>query len=222
MGLLFFPWINIIMELKTEIIRGKRINDQLEIDLDELITERSTVNQLSTNTKGFLPKTAKRGKALQPLSIVKDPVFRAAIGTKTLTIVTDVSSPHESKQQVSDPQEAGKRPIYTTTIIFNQVQFEDESTNTNITFTGTDGQEYNVQPIPLAQNTVRVHCQCLDFHYRFRSYNAKDKSSAFGAPRPYQKVPGSTRGPSNIKRVPGLCKHLLKTVEALKFGKLVI
>ena len=222
MGLLFFPWINIIMELKTEIIRGKRINDQLESDLDELITERSTVNQLSTNTKGFMPKTRKREYAMQELAIPHPPVYRPAIGTKTLTIMTDVVSRHESKAQVSNPQEAGKQPIYTTTIIFNQVQYEDESTDTNITFTGKDGQEYNIQPIPLAQNTVRVHCPCLDFHYRFRSYNAKDTSSAFGAPPPYKKVPGSTRGPSNIKRVPGLCKHLLQTVEALKQTKMVI
>lgn len=210
MGLLFFPWINIIMEIKLEVIRGKRINDQLEANALKLIAERSTVDQLKTKTDAFLPMTVKRGKAMHDLAIPGTPIYRAAIGTKVLTITTDVVS------------QSGEQKVYKTTIIVNRVEFEDENTNDNITVTGADKQEYNFKPIPLGQNTVRVHCPCLDFHYRFRSYNARDKSSAFGAPKPYKKVPGSTRGPSNINRTPGLCKHLLATIEGLKDAKLLI
>lgn len=198
------------MEMKLEVIRGKRINDQLEANALKLITEHSTIDQLTTKTKAFQPKTVKRERAMQDLAIPHDPIYKAAIGTKVLTIKTDVVS------------QSGEQKVYTTTIMVNRVEFEDENTNDNITVTGADGQEYNFKPIPLGQNTVRVHCGCLDFFYRFRSYNAKDTSSAFGAPTPYKKVPGSTRGPSNINRTPGLCKHLLATIEGLKDAKLLI
>jgi len=201
------------MELKFEIIRGKRINDQLE-EL-ELLAERSTVQNLDQNTQGFLPSTTKRQHATQPLT-VKEMVYLPYVGTKNLNVSALVHSPPNHHAQ-ANKNEAD----YTTAIIFNNVVYEDESTDTNITFTAKDGKEYNMQPINLAENTARVNCNCLDFFYRFKSYNAKDTSLAGRAPPPYKKVPGSTRGPSNIKRVPGLCKHLLQTVEALKQAKMV-
>ena len=210
MGAFIFPWINITMELKLEIIRGQRILNQLEANALKLVTEHSTIDQLKNKTKAFQPSTKKREHAMHDLAIPHTPVYKAAIGTKVLSIMTDVVS------------QSGEQKVYKTTIMVNRVEFEDENTNDNITVTGADGQEYNFQPIPLGQNTVRVHCGCLDFHHRFRSYNAKDKSSAFGAPKPYKKVPGSTRGPSNINRTPGLCKHLLATVEALQDAKVLI
>lgn len=201
------------MELKFEIIRGKRINDQLE-EL-ELLAERSTVQNLDQNTQGFMPSSTKRQHATQPLT-VKEMVYLPYVGTKNLNISAIVHSPPNHHAQ-ANKNEAD----YTTAIIFNNVVYEDESTDTNITFTAKDGKEYNMQPVNLAENTVRVNCNCLDFFYRFKSYNAKDTSLAGRAPPPYKKVPGSTRGPSNIKRVPGLCKHLLQTVEALKQAKMV-
>jgi hypothetical protein len=209
------------MDTKTQIIRGQRILNQLEENELKLVTERSTIDQLATNTKGFMPQTRKREYAMHELGIPNQPIYKPAVGTKTLTIKTDVSSRHESKEDLADPQKRGTNPIYTTTIIFNQVEYENESTDTNVTFTGADGQEYNMAPIQLNKHTVRVACNCLDFHWRFRSYNAQDQSSAIRGPAPYKKVPGSTRPPSNIKRVPGLCKHLLATIEALKNAKMV-
>jgi len=201
------------MELKFEIIRGKRINDQLE-EL-EMVTERSTVQNLDQNIQGFLPMTTKRQHATQPLT-VKEMVYLPYVGTKNLNVNALVHSPPNHHAQ-ANKNEAD----YNTSLIFNNVEFENESTETNITFVAKDGKEYSMQPIDLSKNTVRVNCNCLDFYWRFKSYNAKDTSLAGRAPPAYQKAPGSTRGPSNIKRVPGLCKHLLQTVEALKQAKMV-
>jgi len=208
-GLLFFPWINITMELKLEVIRGKRINDQLE----EILTERSTVQNLDQNIQGFLPTTTKRQHATQPLT-VKEMMYLPYVGTKNLNVNALVHSPPNHHAQANKNE-----TDYTTAVIFNNVEYEEESTDTNISFVAKDGKEYHMQPIDLATNTVRVNCNCLDFYWRFKSYNAKDTSLAGRAPPAYKPV--SNRGPSNIKRVPGLCKHLLQTIEALKQAKMV-
>jgi hypothetical protein len=197
------------MEVKFEIIRGKRINDQLEEQL-ALLTERSTQQELSQNTDNFEPATRKRQEATQPV-IVKQLVTLPFVGTKTLNV----------EAFISNTASKSKDPTNDVRIIFNQVVFEDENTNENISFIAKDGKEYYMQPIDLGSHTVRVNCTCLDFFWRFKSYNAKDQSLAGNAPPPYQKVPGSTRGPSNPQRVPGLCKHLLKTFDALKESGMV-
>lgn len=196
------------MELKFEIIRGKRINDQLE-----MVMEHSTIKALDQNTQGFLPMTTKRQHATQPLT-VKEMVYLPYIGTKNLNVAATVHSPPNHHAQANKNE-----TDYTTSIIFNKVEYEEESTDTNISFVAKDGKEYHMVPINLAENTVRVNCNCLDFYWRFKSYNAKDTSLAGRAPPPYKRV--SNRGPSNIKKVPGLCKHLLQTIEALKQAKMV-
>ena len=77
-----------------------------------------------------------------------------------------------------------------------------------------------MQAIILAKNTLRCHCNCLDFYWRFASFNAKDKSLIGKAPKPYKPV--SNRGPVNPKKVPGVCKHLLATFKAMKHSGTVI
>lgn len=185
------------------IIRGKRINDQIE-----LLNEQSTYNQLKGNVDSFNPVSTKRQNAVDPIQVseLKTLPF---IGTKNLSI--------ESLVQNSDSKDG--HSTYTPKIIFNQVQFEDDVSDTNITFTAKDGNEYNMQPIDLASNTVRVRCNCADFLWRFAAFNAKDKSLIGTAPPPYQRK--TNRGPVNPQQVPGVCKHLIKTFDALKHSGMV-
>jgi hypothetical protein len=189
------------MDEKFEIIRGKRILDQL--DVLEQVLEHSTLADLERNTANFQPATRKRQEASQPVRVVSLEML-PFIGTKNLSV---------------EAVAASEGTNYSPKIIFNQIEFEDESTPTNITFTGKDGNEYNMQPINLGQKTVRVRCDCLDFHWRFASYNAKDKSLIGRAPAPYQRV--SNRGPSNPQQVPGICKHLIATIKALREARVV-
>lgn len=189
------------MEEKFEIIRGKRINDQL--DLLEQIFEQSTMADLEKNTLSFTPVTTKRQHATNPIRVVSLESL-PFVGTKNLSVEAIASSDGTN---------------YNPKLIFNGIEFEDESTETNITFTGKDGNEYNMPPINLAEKTVRVRCDCMDFYWRFASYNAKDKSLIGTAPKPYQRV--SNRGPSNPQQVPGVCKHIIATVKALKHAGMV-
>lgn len=191
------------MEEKYQIIRGKRINDQL--DLLEQLLEQSTVSDLEQNTTKFTPITRKRQHAVDEIRITTLETL-PYVGMKTLRITAIASS-------------SGKN--YTPKLLFTKVEYQGESTNENITFTGKDGNEYNMTPINLADSNVQVRCDCMDFYWRFASYNAKDKSLVGGAPKPYQRVPGSNRGPSNPQQIPGLCKHLIATIKALKQAGMV-
>ena len=188
------------MDEKFEIIRGKRILDQLD---KEVLEERSTYNDLEKNVLNFDPVSTKRQHATDPIRITQI-AYLPFLGTNNLNVESIAASNGTN---------------YNPKITFNQIEFEEEDTPNNITFKGKDGNEYHMQPINLAEKTLRVRCDCLDFYWRFAAFNAKDKSLIGTAPKPYKRV--SNRGPVNPKQVPGACKHILKTIQALKDAGMV-
>jgi len=188
------------MENKYEIIRGKRIEDQL--DGYELF-EQSTYNDLERNVLNFTPVSTKRQNAVDPVRVTSMALL-PFIGTKNLNVDTIASSDGTN---------------YSPKIIFNNVEFEEEDLPENVTFKGKDGNDYHIKPINLAQNTLRVRCDCLDFYWRFAAFNAKDKSLIGAPPRAYQRK--TNRGPVNPQEVPGVCKHLIAAMKALKHSGIV-
>ncbi len=194
------------------IIRGKRIEDQLgEMEL----CEQSTYADLERNILNFQPISKKRQNATDPIRIVSMETL-PFLGTKNLNVWAIANSPPSTDERTGKLKGGGN---YNPKLIFNQVQFDNENTPENITFKARDGKEYNMQQIDLAQSTVRVTCNCLDFRWRFAAYNARDKSLIGSAGKPYQPI--SNRGPVNPKQVPGICKHLIATVKALKHSGMV-
>lgn len=189
------------MDEKTQIIRGKRILDQLN-DLE--LFEQSTYTDLEQNVLNYIPVSKKRQNAVDPIRIVSMELL-PFLGTKNLNVKTLASSDGTN---------------YSPTIIFNRVEFENEDLPENVTFKAKDGNEYHIKPLNLADHTVRVRCNCLDFHYRFAFYNAKDKSLIGSAPKPYQRK--TNRGPVNPQQVPGVCKHLIAMTKALKHSGIVM
>ncbi len=185
---------------KFEIIRGKRIDDQIG---GYVLYEHSTYPDLERNVLTFVPVSAKRQNAIDPVRIVSMELL-PYIGTKNLNVTTLASSDGTN---------------YSPKIIFNGVLFDDEGQADNITFKAKDGEDYHVKPLLLAQHNVRVRCNCLDFYWRFAAFNAKDKSLIGTKPKPYQ--PKTNRGPVNPKQVPGVCKHLIATIKAMKHAGIV-
>jgi hypothetical protein len=185
------------MELNLQVIRGQRIIDQLQ-QLDE-----TTYQELEKQTWGFLPSSVKRQYAVDPIQITQLKLI-PYINSNTLQVEAVASS-------------AGKK--YDPVILFSGVVFEDTDEGDNITFVGSDNDEYHISPIRLAENTVKVSCTCLDFRWRFALWNNKDGSLLGPPPGPYKKK--TNRPPVNPKRVPGVCKHLMKTVIALKQSGIV-
>lgn len=179
-----------------QFIRGDRILQILE--------EKSSIVNLRNNIIRAFPKTTKRQHATQSVQIT-ELKYTPYIGTKSILIRALATN-------------FGKE--YNEYIMFTPISFEDEGTNNNITFIATNKKEYYIQPIRLSKINANVRCTCLDFRFRFALWNADDKSLFGSQPGPYKRKT-KNRPPVNPKRVPGLCKHLLKTIETLRQANLV-
>lgn len=163
--------------------------------------EEASIRDLETNIQRGFPNTKARQHAVGPIQV---PLVKLTPYVPSQALLAE-----------SQANNQGRR--YNPEIFFQAVTFENEESATNITFTGSDNQEYNIaQPIPLAGNNVQVRCNCLDFHYRFSRLNAKN-NALYGQPAPpYHRVPGSNRPPANPAQVPGMCKHLLAMVDEMQ------
>lgn len=178
------------------VVRGARIIQQLD--------EASTAPKLRQNIEQAFPDTQKRHRATGEVA-VNNMVYVPYVGTKMLHIKGAATSNGHPYQQ---------------SLQFTNVVFEDVDTEENVTFTGSDGADYHIQPIDLVKSNVKVRCSCLDFYHRFANYNSQDKSLVGRAPPVYVRKT-TTRPPVNPSRVPGMCKHLLKIVEDLQRSGIV-
>lgn len=178
------------------LIRGERIAAYL--------TEVSTTPQLQNNISSAFPNTRKRQHATNEVSI-QNIEYIPYLGTKYLHVrSTSNSNGHQYQQALQ----------------FMRVNFEGSDTPDNVTFLATDKQEYHMQPIALHSHNVKVRCSCLDFYFRFATWNSTDKSLVGRPPAPYIRKTND-RPEVNPDHVPGMCKHLLKLVQMLRNNKLV-
>lgn len=176
------------------IIRGSRVLDLLN---------ETTYAELERNTLNFEPDSDKRENVVGAVQVT---------GLELLPYV-----PNGALEAQAEINSGGNK--YQSIIFFRGVDFQDEDTPQNVSFTGADGQEYHCQPISLHQHNVQVRCTCLDFRWRFSIYNQKDGSLYGEGPGVY--IPKTNRPPNNRKGVPGLCKHLIKVAVELQQTGLV-
>ena len=178
-------------EQKYMLIRGPRIIQQIDEDSTYSDLERGTV-------QGF-PNTTKRQHVVQPVQIVRME-FVPFIPTGNLRVdATARSGPKTYKPQA----------------LFNEVEYQDEDTNDNVTVQSSNGEPIHIVPIDLSQNTVKVRCDCLDFYYRFSQWNFNDDSLYGNKPPTYQRKTAD-RPDVNPTQVPGICKHVMKTILGLR------
>lgn len=182
--------------MEYRLIRGARILQQLD--------EVSTVPGLEQNIETAFPTTKKRQHATGEVA-VSNIQYIPYVGMKMLHVKSVATSNGHQYQQV---------------IQFNGVAFENADTEVNATFAASDGTDYHITPLDLTVHNAKVRCSCLDFYYRFANYNAQDKSLVGKAPPVYIRKT-TTRPSVNPTRVPGMCKHLLKTVSELKQNGLI-
>ena len=191
--------INILMEREENLIfiRGEK--------LIPLLFEDKTYGELDAQIVRGFPTTTKRQHSTQPIQIVEIGLT-PYIGMKTLYVKSKARSNHK----IYDPQ-----------ILFKRVEYEEEDTSSNITFMGSDGNEYHMQPISLRTKNIRVRCNCLDFYYRFAVWNHRDAALSGRKPKPYLRKT-DTYPPVNPDKVSGVCKHIIKTIEALTASGMVV
>jgi len=175
--------------------------ENIKYELMKQGLEEASIRDLETNIQRGFPNTKARQHAVGPIQV---PIVKLTPFAPSGKLFAESQANNQGRK-------------YNPEIMFDQVQFEKEETATNVTFTGSDNNEYNItQAIPLAGSAVQVRCNCLDFHYRFSRLNAKN-NALYGNPAPpYKRHPDSNRPPANPAQVPGMCKHLLALKEELQ------
>lgn len=167
----------------------------------QILNEASTINKLEQNVVQNFPDTSKRQNAVGEVSV----------GTITYT-----PYPEQSTLKV-EAQTRSNQHNYQTVCQFDNVQFTNDGSG--VQATGTTGEQFTLQPIDLNASNVKVRCSCLDFHWRFSMWNAKDDSLYGEPPGLYQKK--TDRPPVNPNQVPGVCKHLIRLIDRLGTSGLV-
>lgn len=186
------------MKKKYHLIRGQRILDQI----NELLNEVSYA-ELERNTLNSMPPTEKRQFVVNPVQVINIELIPA----------------RESQNITAKATVRNDGTVYNTSALFDAVIYSDADQADNVTFTGSTGDEYHIEPIDLARNNVKVNCNCLDFYWRFATWNHQKNSLDGDPPPPYQRT--TNRPPVNPRRVPGVCKHLIKTIIALRDAGIV-
>lgn len=195
---------------KFMVIRGARIEQQME--REGLLDEASTYQDLERRTIAGFPNTTKRQHVVQPLQVTRTE-FVPFVPTGNLRCDATVVS--------NNPEQPTPGPItYYPQIMFSGIEFQDENTPENVTLKTTSNKDVNVVPISLSDNTVKVRCTCLDFYHRFAEYNFGDDSLYGKKPPPYQRKT-TTRPDANPTKTPGVCKHVMKTILALRDAGLI-
>lgn len=156
------------------------------------LLESSLIDLHQSAVEAF-PRTRMRQYATHPI-VITNLRWTPFLGMKTLFVKG--LAQHEGRE-------------YNPIIVLKKVNYKGGE----ITITASDGQEYSFDKLSLEQTDVVVRCNCPDFYWRFNYYNHKDKS-LYGSKRgPYESQGGA---PANPRELPGMCKHLMKTVTVLK------
>lgn len=169
---------------------------------EQALTEDATYTQLRTNLDTAFPDTRKRQHATSEVSINK--VLLTPMANALQVRSYSRSNSHHYKQ----------------VLIFSDVDYNPPDPTMAATFMGTDRQQHTITPINLREQSVKVSCSCLDFHYRFAAWNHEADALSSQPPPPYIRKT-QTRPPANPMHAPGMCKHIVKLVDILKRRKLV-
>ena len=151
----------------------------------------SSLPELYASAIDAFPSTRKRQHAVDPVRVARLK-WTPFLGMKTLLVRGEIQS--EGSE-------------YATTILLRSVDY----TKNEATLLADDGLRYEFGLIDPQVADVNVRCNCPDFQWRFNHYNSLD-SSLYGRGR--TKYEGSL-WKANPKEMPGLCKHLMKTVKAI-------
>lgn len=162
-----------------------------------LLNEKSSYLKLYRKIKQGFPAT----KARQNLS-------------NTVTVQTAKYTPYPSNSTLQ---------VDLNTITSSGSQYQQRIILPDVVFEGTTKipgtEDKTMTPARLTSVYVQVNCTCLDFYWRFATWNAGDESLAGNPPPPYKKK--TRRPPVNPRKVPGVCKHLIACFNYLKRNKIV-
>lgn len=160
----------------------------------------ATLRQLLQGTQKVSPQTLKRAPDgnNKPLLSLEIQPFK---GVNNLVV--------SSKQKMSGRWPKGKRPTSSKGIYTQVVRFSFKDSG------GTVGKN---KP-KISKNKVTVRCGCDDYYYKYWFWNKKAKAHEGSSFAPYTRKtppPPEGRPEVNPSHTPGLCKHLIFTMNELK------
>jgi len=153
----------------------------------------STLVSLYNSAVAAFPNTRFRQHATQPIKIVRID-WTPYLGLKTLFVK-------------GLAQNEGRE--YTSLILIKNVVY---NSNPDVKLVASDGLLYEFKKPSLTKNEVLIRCNCSDFRWRFSYYNHLDRSLFGRKPKKYESKGGP---PANPLQLEGMCKHLMKLVQAL-------
>ena len=155
------------------------------------LLESSLVDLYRSAVLAF-PNTTKRQHAVHPVEVLKLE-WTPFLGMKTLFIKGFIRN--EDRH-------------YNTIVLLKGLDYSKDDTK----IIANDGLQYSFGPLSMENTNVNLRCNCPDFHWRFNYYDHLDKS-LYGRKR--AKYEGTTGIKANPLEMPGICKHLMKTAQAL-------
>lgn len=154
--------------------------------------ESSCSDLYKSAIKAF-PNTTKRQNAIDPI-VIKELRWTPFVGMKTMLIRGLAENTHENT-------------MYNTLFLFKNIDYDKK----DLPITVSTGKKYEIGKVSFENNDVLLRCNCKDFKWRFNYYNHLDKS-LYGRKRaPYY----GEGAPANPMELPGMCKHLMKTMKVL-------
>ena len=176
------------------------------IRLVSWLNEDSTYPRLQSNIERTFPSTPNR----QNSSI-------------TPTVRTIEYTPHTGSNmlEVNAQVSGNSQTTYNVKLMFNNVNFESTDSSSNVTFITSSGSEQSIDPININNSTVKVSCTCMDFRFRFATWNFAD-NSLVGAKPPLYVRKTQNRPPVNPTKTPGVCKHIIATVRNAQSQHIVV
>jgi len=130
------------------------------------------------------------------------------VGTKTVLYQGEVLA------------EGGAPVHYNVSLEFHGIEFSDVQQPGMIATVPIAGRVLYYEAPIIGSNDVRMRCTCSDFQYTFQ-WELKGANALLGNPKPYTRVPGSTRPPRNPQHVLGFCKHLWNFMKYLRNSNLI-
>lgn len=155
--------------------------------------QESTFEELYASTVRAFPNTRMRQHAVDPI-VIESLRWTPFVGVKTLFVKAEARN--EDRR-------------YSPVVLIKGIEYGTDG----IEITGSDGLRYKLKKPSLENSEILVRCQCADFNWRFNFYDHLD-ASLYGSKRKKYESKGGP--PANPKQMPGLCKHLIKTVMALQ------
>jgi hypothetical protein len=166
--------------------------------------QESSTHDLYQNIKLAFPKTRYREHAYQPIKIMKIE-WTPFLGLKTLFVKGAAINPETHKE-------------YNPIIVFKEVKYHKTRDKIGLVEIATqDEKKYLFEKLSHVNNDILVKCNCMDFEYRFRHYNFVDHS-LYGRDRKKYESDGPSANP---KELAGVCKHLIRLIQALDDAKIV-